>query len=260
MRTERIDKVLAHHGFGSRKDVKKLIHDGQVLINGIICSMSDEQIDIENDILVVNDKQIDIRNHVYLMMNKCKDVVCSTKDGIHKTVLDILPQEYKISFLGGDMHPVGRLDIDTEGLLLLTTDGSLTHKLTSPKNHVSKTYYVKLRDAVNTEEQNIYSKAFLEGLDVKAEGNEAGFKSKQSELVWPSEDNCDLLKSDGVCATDVLITIYEGKYHQVKRMFATVGNEVTYLKRISIGNLKLDFGLKPGEIRELQKEELSLLI
>lgn len=259
MKTERIDKILSHHGFGTRRDVKKLLHQGVVKINGVLCMSPDQAIDTKKDEVTVNDEFVQIKENVYLMMNKCADVVCSTKDGVHSTVLDIVPEEYKLSFLGGDLHPIGRLDIDTEGLLLLTTDGSLTHRLTSPKHHISKTYYVRLEKGLDEKDQKSLTQAFANGLEIPPEGNESGFLAKKAELVWPSEEGGNYLTEEGPLASEVLITIYEGKYHQVKRMFSVCGNKVIYLKRVSVGSLTLDAGLKPGQVRELTPEELDLL-
>ncbi|MCR4789601.1 MAG: rRNA pseudouridine synthase [Treponemataceae bacterium] len=260
MNKERMDKVLSHHGFGSRRDCKKLLHSGVVKLNGDVCTDPETQVDIDFDFVTVDDKALEIRKDAYIMMNKPKDIVSSTKDGLHKTVIDILPAQYKINFLGGELHPIGRLDIDTEGLLLLTTDGKLTHKLTSPKSHVSKTYYVKLRDGVNMADQKKLSEIFASGMEVIAEGNEEAFVAKNASLVWPSEEGGFYLTDNGEYADEVLITITEGKYHQVKRMFATVGNKVTYLKRLSIGQVFLDAGLKPGEVRELTSDERAMLL
>ena len=259
MKKERLDKVLSHHGFGSRKDAKKLLHSGRVKINGKVCTLADVSIDLEKDILSIDDEVLRLRRHVYLMMNKCADVVCSNKDGIHSTVFDLVPEEHKDSHLEGELHCIGRLDIDTEGLLLLTTDGNLTHRLISPKNRIPKTYHVKLEKGLDTREQNRYSQLFKDGLFVPAEGNESEFTALPAELVWPSEENGNYLTENGPESSEVLITIYEGKYHQVKRMFAACGNKVIGLKRLSIGNLYLDSGLALGECRELTQEELNLL-
>ena len=156
MKTERIDKVLAKHGFGTRKEVKKLLHTGNVTVNENIVTSQDYKIDLEKDTLFVEGEKINLRTNLYLMMNKCQNVVCSSKDGLHKTVFDLLAEEDNHSFMGGDLHCTGRLDIDTEGLLILTTDGSLTHRLISPKSEITKTYFVELRDCVNSENQNNY--------------------------------------------------------------------------------------------------------
>jgi len=246
MKTERIDKILAHHGFGTRKEVKKLLHAKRVLVNGEVCVSQDKHIHTETDTITVDDEILVLRHHVYLMLHKCVDVVCSTKDGLHKTVLDILPEEYQIPFMGGDLHPIGRLDIDTEGLLLLTTDGALTHILTSPKNHIPKTYFVRLENPVTQENQQEWKALFAQGIHVGPEGKEAEFDAQSAELDWVSE-------------REATLTIYEGKYHQVKRMFKEMGNHVIYLKRTKIASLSLDENLKLGECRELTEEEKEKL-
>ncbi len=249
MKTQRLDKILSHHGYGSRKDAKKLLHKGFVLVNGQICSNADSPINIDTDTVTVDGTLLQLRHHVYLMLNKPSGIVCSTKDGIHKTVIDILPPQYRVSFLGGDVHPVGRLDIDTEGLLLLTTDGEMTHRLTSPKKHISKTYYLKLADKTDEKAQAYYKEQCEKGFAVPHEGNEDGFITQESALEW--------LNNTG---DEALLTIYEGKYHQVKRMMQTLGNEVVYLKRVAVGSLYLDEMLKPGDCRELKPEEFDKLI
>ena len=249
MKTQRLDKILSHHGYGSRKDAKKLLHKGFVLVNGQLCSNADSPINIDTDTVTVDGTVLQLRHHVYLMLNKPSGIVCSTKDGIHKTVIDILPPQYRVSFLGGDVHPVGRLDIDTEGLLLLTTDGEMTHRLTSPKKHISKTYYLKLADKTDEKAQAYYKEQCEKGFAVPHEGNEDGFITQESALEW--------LNNSG---DEALLTIYEGKYHQVKRMMQTLGNEVVYLKRVAVGSLYLDEMLKPGDCRELKSEEFDKLI
>ena len=249
MKTQRLDKILSHHGYGSRKDAKKLLHKGFVLVNGQLCSNADSPINIDTDTVTVDGTVLQLRHHVYLMLNKPSGIVCSTKDGIHKTVIDILPPQYRVSFLGGDVHPVGRLDIDTEGLLLLTTDGEMTHRLTSPKKHISKTYYLKLADKTDEKAQSYYKEQCEKGFAVPHEGNEDGFITQESALEW--------LNNTG---DEALLTIYEGKYHQVKRMMQTLGNEVVYLKRVAVGSLELDETLHPGECRELKPEEFDKLI
>lgn len=249
MKTQRLDKILSHHGYGSRKDAKKLLHKGFVLVNGQLCSNADSPINIDTDTVTVDGTVLQLRHHVYLMLNKPSGIVCSTKDGIHKTVIDILPPQYRVSFLGGDVHPVGRLDIDTEGLLLLTTDGEMTHRLTSPKKHISKTYYLKLADKTDEKAQAYFKEQCEKGFAVPHEGNEDGFITQESALEW--------LNNSG---DEALLTIYEGKYHQVKRMMQTLGNEVVYLKRVAVGSLELDETLHPGECRELKPEEFDKLI
>lgn len=245
---ERIDKILSHHGFGSRKDVKKLLRDERVTVNGKFVYDSGFQLDIENDVVCVDDEEIKLQHDIYIMMNKCQNVVCANKDGEHQTVFDLLDESLKHKFLGGDLHCMGRLDIDTEGLLILTTDGKLTHRLLSPKTHAPKTYAVGLRDSLTEEEKAKYTEKFSKGFWIDREQNEAGFDAQPSEIKFIEDEKI-------AC----LLTIYEGKFHQVKRMFAQMGNEVVYLKRVKMGNLELDSSLPLGGYRELTEDEISLL-
>jgi 16S rRNA pseudouridine516 synthase len=255
---ERLDKMLAHEGFGTRKDVKKLIRTGVVTVNGTVCKATDLHINEETDTICVNKDELQLHSEMYLMLNKPQDTVSTSKDGLHQTVFDLLDDRYHNLLLSGKLHLVGRLDIDTEGLLIITTDGKFTHRLISPKTHISKTYYVKLRDMVSGIEKSEtkvllvggqaadYIKKISTGLQVASEGSEASFIAEPADLEWIDENSCYL-------------TIYEGKYHQVKRMFSALGNKVTFLKRVSMGNLKLDPLLKAGEFRELTESELQLL-
>ena len=281
---ERIDKILSHHGFGSRKDVKKLLRDERVTVNGKFVYDSGFQLDIENDVVCVDDEEIRLQHDVYIMMNKCQNVVCANKDGEHQTVFDLLDESLKHKFLGGDLHCMGRLDIDTEGLLILTTDGKLTHKLLSPKTHAPKTYAVGLRDSLTEEEKSKYTEKFTKGFWIDREQNEAGFDAQPAEIKFVEDRNEGKGLPPGVQAglaptppsagtpaslhgkldfntpkIDCLLTIYEGKFHQVKRMFAQLGNEVVYLKRVKMGQLELDPAIPLGGYRELTKEEIELL-
>lgn len=246
MAGERLDKVLAKHGFGSRKDAQKLVRREGVILNGEICHSPDKHINLETDTLEVAGKVLQLRRHLHLMMNKCGGVVCSAKDGLHSTVFDLLDEEHRHQFLGGSLHLVGRLDIDTEGLLVFTTDGTMTHRITSPKSHITKTYLVTLRDAVDSRQQQEITALFLQGIIIAPEGDDEEYLCQPAQLEWIDENQCYL-------------TITEGRYHQIKRMMAAVGNLVTALKRVSMGKLQLDPNLKSGEYRELSSEELVLL-
>lgn len=274
---ERIDKILSHHGFGSRKDVKKLLRDERVTVNGKFVYDSGFQLDIENDVVCVDDEEIRLQHDVYIMMNKCQNVVCANKDGEHQTVFDLLDENLRHKFLGGDLHCMGRLDIDTEGLLILTTDGKLTHKLLSPKTHAPKTYAVGLRDNLTDEEKAKYTEKFTKGFWIDRDQNEAGFDAQPAEIQFTMSNeennksaarmrqkanetaNRDSESSRQDVVIDCLLTIYEGKFHQVKRMFAQMGNEVVYLKRVKMGQLELDPAIPLGGYRELTKEEIELL-
>lgn len=243
---ERIDKLLAHEGFGSRKEIRKILHKCEVLINGNRVTDPGSQFDVDKDTLTIDGEPIDFHKHIYLMMNKPQNAVCSTKEGEKQTVFDLLDDSLRTPYFIEKLHIIGRLDIDTEGLLLFTTDGELTHRLISPKTHVSKTYYCELEHEESEESQKEITRQFEEGIEIEPEHTEAGFTAQPAFIKWQSPNKA-------------LLTIYEGKYHQVKRMFAAVGNKIIFLKRTSIGKLALDNDLDLGEYRELSKEELNYL-
>ena len=244
---ERIDKLLAHEGFGSRKEIRKVLHKCEVLLNGVRVTDPGTQFDVDKDTLTIDGEQIDFHKNIYLMMNKPQNAVCSTKEGQKQTVFDLLDDCYRTPYFIEKLHIIGRLDIDTEGLLLFTTDGELTHRLISPKTHVSKTYYCELEHEESEEHQSQITQQFKDGIEIEPEHNEAGFTAQPAFINWQAPDQA-------------LLTLYEGKYHQVKRMFAAVGNKITFLKRVSIGQLELDPKLEPGEYRELKSKELDLLV
>ncbi|WP_088043164.1 pseudouridine synthase [Bacillus sp. EAC] len=232
----RIDKILSNMGYGSRKEVKALLKQGVVKVGDNIIKSPKEHVDIENQVVTVNGDVVEYKEFVYLMMNKPPGVISSTEDSEHETVIGLLEYE-DIIF---DPFPVGRLDKDTEGLLLITNDGHLAHQLLSPKKHVPKKYYATI-DGVVTEEDR---KAFEQGVTL-----EDGYLTKPGYLT--------ILKSDE--ESEIELVIMEGKFHQVKRMFEAVGKTVTYLKRLEMGPLKLDEDLALGEYRELTDEELDML-
>lgn len=242
----RLDRLLANSGYGSRSDAKIMIHEGRVTVNGAPAERVDAHILLSRDEVAVDGQILRIAIHTYLMMNKPAGYVCSAKGGAHPTVFDLLEDKDRGRRLGGELGIVGRLDLDTEGLLILTTDGELNHRLTSPKQHVPKSYFVNLETAVPEAAQKQYSEAVSAGVEIPPEDHEPGAKCRGGVLVWESGTACRL-------------TIYEGLYHQVKRMFAALGNRVTGLKRISINRLALDPALEPGSYRELSEQELSAL-
>lgn len=257
---ERIDRILAHHGYGSRKDVKKLLRTACVTRNGERILDPATRIDPEADALAVDGTPLTLRRDLYLMMHKCADVVCANRDGEHRTVFDLLAPELRRTFFGSALHHVGRLDIDTEGLLILTSDGALTHRLISPKSHIAKTYAVRLRDTPDETARTTYTAQFAQGLRVAPEGNAPAFDAQSATLAWLCDGaDIDETTARNAAGCDCLLTLHEGKFHQVKRMFAAVGNEVVYLKRVAVGALKLDAALAPGEYRELTDDELSQL-
>ena len=246
MSKERLDKLLAHEGFGSRKDIRKLLRNCEVLVNGSRTYDPATQVDAENDTISVDGEEINLHKNLYLMMNKPQHYVCSTKEGDHETVFDLLDDSLRTPYLQDKLHLVGRLDMDTEGLLLFTTDGELTHRLISPKSHISKTYLCGLEHTETAEHQAAITAKFESGIEVGPEDNEQGFTAQPAEITWLNDKIAQL-------------TIYEGKYHQVKRMFAAVGNKIVYLKRISMGQLKLDEELELGEYKELTDDDLEKL-
>ncbi|HBG5346069.1 TPA: rRNA pseudouridine synthase [Clostridioides difficile] len=233
---QRIDKILSNLGYGSRSEIKKYCKQGSVVVNGSEVSNPGTQVDTENDEILFNGEEVIYREYIYLMMNKPDGYISATTDKYDPTVLDLID----LSYLAFEPFPVGRLDKDTEGLLVLTNDGKLSHRVLSPKKHVPKTYYAKI-DGVVTEED---VEAFAEGVVL-----DDGYKTMPSQL--------NILKSDD--ESEIELTIHEGKFHQVKRMFESVGKKVVYLKRLSMGNLKLDESLELGEYRELTDEEVKLI-
>lgn len=232
----RIDKVLSHIGLGTRKDIKKMIKQQRVTIGGELVTDPGQYVNPTTDAIEVNKKTIKYREFIYLMLNKPQGVISATEDKDNQVVTDLLEEE-DWAF---DPFPVGRLDKDTEGFLLLTNDGKLAHQLTSPKKHVPKTYYAIVSGKVTEKDVE----AFQEGVTL-----EDGYKTLPGELK--------IIKADE--ESEIELTIYEGKFHQVKRMFEAVGKKVTYLKRLSMGALTLDPNLELGEYRELTEKEVQLL-
>ena len=263
---ERIDKILAHEGFGSRKDIKKLLRSAEVLVNGKRIFDAGFQINVEEDEVNIDGEALNLHGELYLMMNKIMHTVCSTKDGDHRTVFDLLDDDYRTPYLQDKLHLVGRLDMDTEGLLIFTTDGTLTHRVISPKNHIDKTYFCVLEHAETQEHRKEIERLFAEGIEVAADDNDPPFTCEPAKIKWMTDDEItpyttlsSINKVKATSENTALLTIHEGKYHQVKRMFAAVGNKIVFLKRISMGQLQLDLSLKPGEYRELSEEEVELL-
>lgn len=234
---ERLDKILANLGYGTRKELKKIVRSGIVEVNGVVAKDSGMQVDPEKDKIVINGEEIYYREFIYLMMNKPDGVISATYDNRDETVIDLLEVEHQVF----EPFPVGRLDKDTVGLLLLTNDGELNHRLIAPKWKVDKVYFAKIDKEVT--ESDI--KAFEKGITL-----DDGYVCKEAKLEIQS------VSEEG---SDVLVTIQEGKFHQVKRMFEAVGKKVVYLKRIEFGTLKLDEELEEGEYRELTEEEIAIL-
>lgn len=228
----RLDKYISNCGYASRKDVKKLIKQGLVTVDGEVCKKAEMQVDADSSVRV-NGEELRYREFVYLMLNKPQGYVSAVYDKKYPVVTDFVSEEYAHF----EVFPVGRLDIDTEGLLILTNDGQFTHEMTSPKKDVYKRYFASVDKPM--EEKDI--EEFKKGMEFK----EFTAKSARLEIT---ENPCE-----------VYIEIAEGKFHQVKRMCERVGKTVTYLKRVAIGDVVLDEKLQLGEIRELTEEELKTL-
>ena len=228
----RLDKLLSHKGYGSRKEVKQLIRKGFVFVNEEVVLDDDYKVNEDNDSITIMDEEVTYSKYVFYMMHKPKNVVSATFDFHKETVIDLM------GFLAKQkIFPVGRLDIDTEGLLLITNDGQMAHNLLSPKKHVDKVYYVEFSGEYKDE----YTKEFEKGVVI-----DDGYVCKPASFELKSSNSG-------------YITIHEGKFHQVKRMFISLNMEVTYLKRVKFGSLVLDEQLPKGEFRELSDEELNSL-
>ena len=274
---ERIDKILAHEGFGSRKDIRKLLHNCEVCINRVRVTDAGKQLDPQRDIITIDGEVVDLHQNLYIMMNKVMHTVSSNKDGEHQTVFDLLDDSMRTPYLAEKLHLVGRLDMDTEGLLLFTTDGELTHRVTSPKTHIDKTYFCVLAHPEDEAHWSQIEKSFAEGIEVGPEDNEQGFLCKPATVKRATKEEYELYtknssvtekiekelgdqtETSNLYAQSAILTISEGKYHQVKRMFQAVDNKVVFLKRISMGKLQLDTTLLPGEYKLLNEDEVSLL-
>lgn len=228
----RLDKYLAVAEAGSRSEVKSFCKKGWVTVNGTVCKQADQKIDEEKDEITLRGKVLTYKKYRYYMLHKPAGVVTATRDAHDKTVLELLTDVHT-----KELSPAGRLDKDTEGLLLLTNDGELIHNLLSPKKHVDKTYLVKTRDVLSKEALL----ALEQGVDIG-----------EAALTLPARTQ---LLSD----RELLLTICEGKFHQVKRMLQAVDNEVLYLKRLTFGSLRLDEALAPGEFRALSEDEIDKL-
>ena len=227
----RLDKFLANMGFGTRTEVKQLLKKGKVTVNTSVEKSPKSHINPTEDIVCVNEKQVEFVNNVYIMLNKPKGYISATHDESNRTVIDLIPEYQHLN-----IFPFGRLDKDTEGLLLITNDGQFSHDLMSPSKHVSKTYEVTSQNPVTKADIDAFKKGII-----LSDG-----PVKPAQLTRINE-------------TTSQVTIYEGKYHQVKRMFHAIENEVLELKRLKIANLALDENLKSGEYKLLSDKELKLL-
>lgn len=232
---ERLDKIIASQGKFSRSEVRKLVKSGRVTVDGSVAKSSDIKVEA-SAVIAIDGKKLICKKHIYIMLNKPKGVISATEDRTQKTVLDLVPREL---FRKG-LFPAGRLDGDTTGFVLITDDGDFAHRILSPKNHIMKTYHATLRDELT--DADIVK--FKEGLTL-GDGTEC------------MEAHVRVLEGDGNVAE---IKICEGKYHQVKRMFASTGNKVLELRRVKMGELELDESLAEGECREITEDEFERLL
>jgi 16S rRNA pseudouridine516 synthase len=231
----RLDKYLADMGIGTRSEIKTWIRKGRVKLNGEICKKPESKVTASSDEVLFDEAKVGYVGFCYIMLHKPMGVVSATQDNVNETVLDLITDKQR-----KDLFPVGRLDKDTEGLLLITNDGDLAHRLLSPKKHVDKVYYAKVNGKVTQEDV----RTFEEGVDI---GEERLTLPAKLKIITSAE------------ISEIELTIQEGKFHQVKRMFEAVEKEVIYLKRLSMGGLILDPSLKPGDYRDLTTEELEIL-
>ncbi len=250
----RLDKYLADMGLGTRTEIKEFIKKGFVTWNGEIVKKPEQKVDTQKDRVFYHGIEIPYHTMEYYMINKPAGVLTATEDKRQKTILDFFDHSIR-----NDLFPVGRLDKDAEGLLLITNDGALAHKLLSPKNHIPKRYFVIVSGII--EQQDI--DAFAKGLMIPAYGKEKKKKKQKKETdrfaafqAMPAKMKILFLDKEKK-QSHVEIQIYEGKFHQIKRMCQAISKPVIYLKRISMGNLELDHSLKLGEYRALTEEEIN---
>lgn len=249
----RLDKYLAELGVGTRSEVKKLIKAKQITVNGAVATKPEMKIDELTDEVSLRGEKLEYAAFEYYLFHKPAGCVSATEDNVHRTVMDYLTDTVR-----NDLFPVGRLDIDTEGLLLITNDGALAHDLLSPTKHVAKTYYAKVLGKVTDEDVNLFEEGVDIGEDKLTKPAELKIIDNTAGALYEPILAERELASDEI-VSEIELTITEGKFHQVKRMFQAVGKEVIYLKRLSMGSLTLPKELKEGEYRPLTNEELETL-
>ena len=269
----RLDKYLADTGFGTRSTVKQLIKKNAVTVDGVTVKSPDIKVETEKAVITVNGKTVEYESFEYYMLNKPAGIISASTDDREKTVVDIISDKKR-----RDLFPVGRLDRDTVGLLLITNDGRLSQKLLAPGKHVDKVYLVRVTGKVDEDD----IKAFMEGIDIgdekltkpsKLEIKRIGMYNTEAQLFVKNDafDPMAYTETDAMnssladapriteLVTEAEVTLTEGRFHQIKRMFSERGHEVVYLKRLSMGSLKLDETLAEGEYRKLTEEELKAL-
>lgn len=257
----RLDKYLTEMGCGTRSQVKKEILKGSVSVNEEIAKKADQKVDTEKDEIIFKGEKISYAGYEYFMLNKPAGVVSATEDKKERTVIDLIKESKR-----KDLFPAGRLDKDTEGLLLITNDGQLAHRLLSPKKHVDKIYYAKIKGIVTEEDVRSFEKGVYIGdekptmpakLEILSIHKEPWEEETEGQKEMSERRQKIIGQADGY--SEIYLTIKEGRFHQVKRMFRAVRKEVVYLKRIQFGTLTLDPSLKPGQYRKLTEEEVEQL-
>lgn len=233
---ERIDKIIASQGKYSRSEVRKLVKSGLVTVDGVIVKGAAVKADLEKSVICVSGERLGYKKHIYIMLNKPQGVISASNDKTQKTVVDLVPEQLRREGL----FPAGRLDSDTRGFVLITDDGDFAHRILSPKNHIMKTYHAVLLHPLSDED----IRHFREGIELK-------------DGTLCLEAQVRMLENTKEPTAEVMI--HEGKYHQVKRMFAALGNKVVDLRRVKMGGLSLDESLSEGQCREIKDEELLLI-
>ena len=244
----RLDKLLAEITEGSRSEVKQWIRKGRILVDGEAVTRPETKVDPEIQEICLDGESVCYQQYEYYMLNKPQGVVSATRDDRNATVVSLITESNR-----SDLFPVGRLDIDTEGLLLMTNDGELAHRLLSPRHHVDKTYLVQIQGILSEEDINTLE----QGMDIGDEKQTLPAVVESFRIVSVSSIESQALSET---ISEVFFTIQEGRYHQIKRMFAGIGKPVVYLKRIRMGTLELDPQLAPGEYRPLTEAERNKLV
>ncbi len=242
----RLDKLLAEITEGSRSEVKQWIRKGQVRVDGESVIHPETKVDPENQEICLDGVPVRYQQYEYYMLNKPQGVISATTDDRNATVVSLITESNR-----SDLFPVGRLDIDTEGLLLLTNNGELAHRLLSPRHHVDKTYLVRIRGILSKDDIDTLE----QGMDIGDEKQTLPAVVESHRILSSTES-----QSPSEAVSELFFTIQEGRYHQIKRMFARIGKPVVYLKRVRMGALELDPQLAPGEYRPLTEAELKELV
>ena len=249
---ERLDDVFSRRGFATYRRIRRFLKNHSVVINGKRALTGGALLCLEHDSIFIDGEPASITPDIFIMMNKPAGFVCSTKsEKATPSIFELIPPELKdydeCGSLPGTLHTVGRLDADTEGLLIFTTNGDFSHRVSMPQGHRKKTYRIVLEKPCPLEEQDLWKEKCRTGIFMPREWNSPSFKSLPSEIEFSSETECKL-------------TVSEGKYHQVKRMIQALGNKVLHLKRQSIGSLNLDEKLAPGKWRHLTQQEICAVL